>query len=160
MSASVHAGIYPQSRHPPEQTPPWEQSRPPGPDTPPGPTTPDQIPPSRHPPGSRHSPDQIPPPGTRTPPPPPPAVKQTPAYGQRAAGTHPTGMHSCTIKNYKNKISYCHLMNTTTLFLPMTAVSITYIDLHILMVAFILERKRRRFRSVALFPICVSILQR
>ena len=31
-----------------------------------------------HPPGSRH------PPG-----------KQTPAYGQRASGTHPTGMHSC-----------------------------------------------------------------
>ena len=28
----------------------------------------------------------------RTPPPPP---KQTQAYGQRAAGTHPTGMHSC-----------------------------------------------------------------
>ena len=31
-----------------------------------------------HPPGSRH------PPG-----------KQTPAYGQRASDTHPTGMHSC-----------------------------------------------------------------
>ena len=24
-----------------------------------------------------------------------PSGKQTPAYGQRAAGTHPTGMHSC-----------------------------------------------------------------
>ena len=27
--------------------------------------------------------------------PPPPRRKQTAAYGQRAAGTHPTGMHSC-----------------------------------------------------------------
>ena len=27
--------------------------------------------------------------------PPPPPGKQTPAYGLRAAGTHPTGMHSC-----------------------------------------------------------------
>ena len=26
----------------------------------------------------------------------PPPGKQTQAYGQRAAGTHPTGMHSCT----------------------------------------------------------------
>ena len=31
------------------------------------------------------------PPGWRTPP-----GKQTPAYGLRAAGTHPTGMHSCS----------------------------------------------------------------
>ena len=29
-------------------------------------------------------------------PPPPPCQKQTQAYGQRAAGTHPTGMHSCS----------------------------------------------------------------
>ena len=37
------------------------------------------------PPQSRHlSQEQTPPPG-----------KQTPAYGLRAAGTHPTGMHSC-----------------------------------------------------------------
>ena len=33
-----------------------------------------------HPPGTKYTPL----PG-----------KQTPAYGQRAAGTHPTGMHSC-----------------------------------------------------------------
>ena len=33
-------------------------------------------------------------PGTR-PPPPPPLEQQTPEYGQRSAGTHPTGMHSC-----------------------------------------------------------------
>ena len=38
------------------------------------------------------------PPRTRPPPPDqadPPPGKQTAAYGQRAAGTHPTGMHSC-----------------------------------------------------------------
>ena len=64
----------PPSRHPPEQTPP--RNRPPG-------TRPDPHW-SRHPP--RPDPlDQTPlPPG-----------KQTPPYGQRAAGTHPTGMHSC-----------------------------------------------------------------
>ena len=39
---------------------------------------------SRHPPGPGTPPEQTPPPG-----------KQTAAYGQRAAGTHPTGMHSC-----------------------------------------------------------------
>ena len=66
-SASVHAGIPPTT--PPGQTPPWKQTRP-GADTPP--------PGSRHRPGSRH------PPG-----------KQTAAYGQWAAGTHPTGMYSC-----------------------------------------------------------------
>ena len=63
----------PRSRHPPEQTPPG--SRHPPEQTPPG---------SRHPPQSRH------PPGADIPP-----RKQTPAYGQWAAGTHPTGMHSC-----------------------------------------------------------------
>ena len=39
-------------------------------------------PPDQTPPGSRH---------------PPPPGKQTPAYGQRAAGSHPTGMHSCFV---------------------------------------------------------------
>ena len=34
---------------------------------------------------------------TPLPPPPPPPGKRTAAYGQRAAGTHPTGMHSCFI---------------------------------------------------------------
>ena len=51
------------------------------------------------PPRSRHPPRADPPwtrppradtPRSRHPPP-----KQTPAYGLRAAGTHPTGMHSC-----------------------------------------------------------------
>ena len=36
-----------------------------------------------------HAPEQTPP-GIRHPPP-----EQTQAYGQRAASTHPTGMHSC-----------------------------------------------------------------
>ena len=40
------------------------------------------------PPGSRH-------PQSRHPPGADPLQKQTAAYGQRAAGTHPTGMHSC-----------------------------------------------------------------
>ena len=53
---------------PPRTSPPPEQTPPPGPGTPR----------SRHPPG----------PGT-------PPWKQTAAYGLRAAGTHPTGMHSC-----------------------------------------------------------------
>ena len=80
-------------------------------------TPPDQAPPgpgttplrSRHPPWTRHH-QAPPPPRTRhhhhpplqAPPPPPgsrhtpPPRKQTSAYGQRAAGTHPTGMHSCS----------------------------------------------------------------
>ena len=52
-------------RHPPDQA------------DPPGP--------GRHPPG----------PGRHPPPTPPPRGKQAPEYGLRAAGTHPTGMHSC-----------------------------------------------------------------
>ena len=61
----------PWSRHPLEQTPPRA-------DTPPGTDPPlgaDTSPPGQTPPG-----------------------KQTPAYGQRVAGTHPTGMHSCFAK--------------------------------------------------------------
>ena len=61
-------------------------------------TPPDQTPPSpdqadHPPPRIRHTPpDQTrPPPGPDRHPP----GKQTPAYGLRAAGTHPTGMHSC-----------------------------------------------------------------
>ena len=70
-SASVHAVIPPPypSRHPPRADPP-----PPEADTPW-----EQAPPwSRHPPGADTPPRQ-----------------QTPAYGQWAAGTHPTGMDSC-----------------------------------------------------------------
>ena len=69
-SASVHAGILP-PRHP-EQTP-----------------------------GSRHPPNQAPPrpgnPPEQTPPEQTPPWDQAPPrrYGQRAGGTHPTGMQSC-----------------------------------------------------------------
>ena len=62
----------------------WDQADPP----PPGP--------GRHPPRTRQTPPirQIPPDQADPPP------KQTPAYGLRAAGTHPTGMHSCRWCNY------------------------------------------------------------
>ena len=71
-------------------------------DTPPRADTPG----SRHPPGADTLPEQTPreqtPPRSRTPPTGSrhprsrhPPGKQTAAYGQRAAGTHPTGMHSC-----------------------------------------------------------------
>ena len=70
-SVSVHAGIPPPKSRPPKSRPPLEQ-------TPPG-----ADPPRADPPGSRHPPEQTP-------------RKQTPAYSQRVAGTHPTGMHSCT----------------------------------------------------------------
>ena len=33
--------------------------------------------------------------------------KQTPAYGLRAAGTHPTGMHSCYL-NIQDKRKTCY----------------------------------------------------
>ena len=78
LGADTHLGVdtlgadTPQSRHPRSRHPsPLEQTPlPPGADTlPPGADT---LPPSRHPP-----------------------VKQTRAYGQWVAGTHPTGMHSC-----------------------------------------------------------------
>ena len=66
VSASVHVGIPPPwSRHPP----------------PLGADTPEAYTPS--------------PPREQTPPRADTPRKQTPAYGQRAAGTHPTGMHSC-----------------------------------------------------------------
>ena len=66
---------------PPDQAdpPPRTRQDPPRPRRPPSPG------PGRHtPPGTRQ---------THTP------GKQTPAYGLRVAGTHPTGMHSC-LKNY------------------------------------------------------------
>ena len=92
---SVHRGVpglggwYP-TRH--WGRPPRPGTHPPGPDTPPPrPNTP--PPQTRHPP----RPDTLPPsPWTRhTPPDQTPPGKQTPTYGIRVAGTHPTGMHSC-----------------------------------------------------------------
>ena len=61
----------PQTRHPLGPDTPWDQ-------TPPGADTPS--------PRAETPWDQTPPP-----------QKQTPAYGQRAAGRHPTGMHSCLL---------------------------------------------------------------
>ena len=74
---SVNRGGVPHTppgADPPEQTP--REQTPPRADTPPG---------SRHPP-----PEQTPPPGADPPPPGQHAVR----YGQRAGGTHPTGMQS------------------------------------------------------------------
>ena len=93
VSASVHAGIPP----PPKQTPPGADTpgsrHLPGADTPWGADTPqEQTPPS---------PDQTPPgadtplgadtPWEQT----PPRAEHAGRYGQRAGGTHPTGMQSC-----------------------------------------------------------------
>ena len=58
------------------------------------------TPPGADPPGSRHHQ------------PPNPPGKQTPAYGQRAAGTHPTGMHSCS-----TFFPLCHRPNFPLLYL-------------------------------------------
>ena len=81
-SASVHAGIpNPPRADPPKSRPP--RSIPPGADPPWEQTPPEQIPPGTDPPRADS-------PRSR-----PPSGKQTPAYGQRAPGTHPTGMHSC-----------------------------------------------------------------
>ena len=74
---SVHSGVLPQCMlgyHPP-------RAEPPGADPQSGSLL-EQTPPGADPPRA----------DTPTPPPP---RKQTPAYGLRAAGTHPTGMHSC-----------------------------------------------------------------
>ena len=128
MSASVHAGIHlplgadtpshSRTRHPPEHTPPSSGA---------------DIPQSRHPPGSRHPPRSRHPPGAytlwsknplgadtpweQTPPgsryPLEQTLprsrhspgKQTAAYSQRAAGTHPAGMHSCS-NQVLSKIEY------------------------------------------------------
>ena len=110
------------------QTPPWDQAgrRPPGTrQTPPRP--------GRHPPGPGRPPRtrQIPPGSGRHPPPrtrqtppeqadtppdqadPSPRTRQTPpgkqtaAYGLRAAGTHPTVMHSCFKVGHTERLFYC-----------------------------------------------------
>ena len=89
VSASVHAGMpYPPTRD--QADLPRDQADPPQIRQTPHP--PDQA---DTPPGTKQTP---PPPGPSRPPPGPgrpPPGKQTPAYGLRAAGTHPTGMHSC-----------------------------------------------------------------
>ena len=124
---SVHrGGGLPQcmlGRQPPlgPETHPPDQADPPS-----GTRYPTPGPGRHHPPGTRDPPTPLPrpgrppwdqrptsqtrqtPPSTRDPPPrtrqtPPgpetPPGKQMPAYGQWAAGTHPTGMHSCLKKS-------------------------------------------------------------
>ena len=101
-STSVHAGIPPPPLQ--EQTHPNPRTRHPLPleQTPAANTPPQEQTPSwsrHHPPGTRHPPGNRPPPGADTPQGRHPGTrspgKQTLGYGQRAAGTHPTGMHSC-----------------------------------------------------------------
>ena len=101
---SVHRGGGTWPGTPPDQVhPPWDQVNPPpgpGKPSPLGPGTPPDHPPRDQvhplgpgtPPGPGTPQDQVPPPGPGTPPPP---EQQPPEYGQRSAGTHPTGMHSC-----------------------------------------------------------------
>ena len=71
------------------------------------------------PPGMENPPPPAPPIGWRTPPDgePPrmetPPEKQTPAYGLRAAGTHPTGMHSCFLFFFVEQWMYCSIPSDT-----------------------------------------------
>ena len=72
---------------------------------------------SRHPPRTWNPPEQaLPGPGTpragttpgtmHLPPAPPLGAEHAGRYGQRAGGTHPTGMQSCLIMNEKD-VDYC-----------------------------------------------------
>ena len=84
-------GVSRQGEPPRDRETPLDQAEPPGP----GRTPRDR----ETPPGPRENPpDQADPPRPRENPPRPgrpPHRKQTPEYCLRAAGTHPTGMHSC-----------------------------------------------------------------
>ena len=84
---SVHRGGLQAGRNPPwqEGEPPQQEGEPPRQEGEPPPQTRQTTPPA----GGRTPPA----PAGRTPP-----GKQTPEYGLRAAGTHPTGMHSCIAK--------------------------------------------------------------
>ena len=81
----------------------WDTTPPPRADTPqsrepaPGANTPGTDTSLEHTPGSRHPPppQEQTPLGSRHPPGADPPPKQAQAYGQWAAGTHPTGMHYC-----------------------------------------------------------------
>ena len=115
---SVNRGGVPDQAHPPGQVhPPWQVHPPAGTTPLAGTPPPCQV----HPPGQVHTPQQVHSPGQVHPPlagtppwqvhppgrytpslagtPPwagtPPRKQQTPEYGQRSAGTHPAGMHSC-----------------------------------------------------------------
>ena len=91
------------ARPPPGMETPLEQTPPPDGDPPRWRTPPGwRTPPDGEPPLDGEPPRMENPPRWRTPPmeeppgwSPPSPPKQTPAYGLRSAGTHPTGMHSC-----------------------------------------------------------------
>ena len=107
-------GRTPPPRRPPlaRRNPPWQgdppgKENPPGRETPPGQGEPSRQgePPARETPWqgelplARRTPRQGDPPAGRTPPPP---------YGQWAAGTHPTGMHSwLKMHNHYSSLSFC-----------------------------------------------------
>ena len=104
VSVILFTGGVSRQGEPPGQGDPPAGRNPPGPGRPPwtGRTPPQQggTPRTRHTPldQGEHPPDQADPPG-----------KQTPEYGLRAAGTHPTGMHSCLSKDYFSVQSYCNI---------------------------------------------------
>ena len=107
--------------YPPRSRPPRDQAPPPGADpqeqTPPPGTRP--TPRSRHPPGTRPTPrDQTPSPQE--------------AYGQRAAGTHPTGIHSCFVsvqsKTRGNVLKPCFGSNTLTVTLHLNSGALLFCD--------------------------------
>ena len=104
---SVHRGGLPQCmlgyhHHPPTRyQSPWTRSPPPGSRHPPRGDPPAADPPEETPPPEQTPPGGDPPleqtpPRKQTLPP----GKQTPAYGLRAAGTHPTGIHSCILNQF------------------------------------------------------------
>ena len=81
---------------PPRPGTPWTRYTPLGPGTPPRPGTPSgtrylPLPRPGTPPQTRYTPQPGTPPRTRY----TPRDQVHPKYGQRVAGTHPTGMHSC-----------------------------------------------------------------
>ena len=95
----------------PSRHPPGTRQTPPGPGRPPPRTRQTPPGPGRHPPGTRH------PPGPGRPPP----RKQTPAYGLRAAGTHPTGMHSCLVLVFTVPVQHQKYLSCLSL-LPFTTI--------------------------------------
>ena len=80
---------------PPGQTPLGRHPQTPWADTPTPADTSSRHPLGRHPPGQTPSPRQIPPSGQTPPWANTPPVQCMLGYGQKAGGTHPTGMQSC-----------------------------------------------------------------
>ena len=99
-----------------------------------------------HPRTGRPPPEHTPPPGADTPPSSrhPPRM-HTPAYGQRAAGTHSTGMHSC---RYILSLTFAR----TTMNLPISSA------INVLGVILSLERIKN-FLFLSKFPSLILILQ-